>query len=424
MMSHGHLTRALWCGAATFVAACSTTPGASPIVVPAPAGAVASSSGAVRPGIDVLLDDSMSLVRNRRVGFVTNLNAVDRDGHSAIARLREAGVQLVALFGPEHGLSATAAPGEKVANAVDSATGIPIYSLYGQTRSPTPEMLRGIDVLLVDLPDVGARYFTWLSTTVDVMRSAAKQGIPVIVLDRPNPINGVMQGTVLDTAYRSGVGMLAVPMRHGLTLGEHALLARADLGIPADVRVVPVAGWRRAMGFEETRLPFRAPSPNLRDLDALFHYPGTCLFEGTALSVGRGTDAPFHQVGAPWLDTAAVLGRMRARNLPGVDFRGAVFTPVSPGDTKFAGVRVNGIKLVITDRAAYDPVRTAVHLLSVIREVHPDSIRIGGSFDRLAGGSGLRVALLRGDAPDTIVASWRPALERYRARVVPYLLYR
>ena len=234
------------------------------------------------PGIDVLLDDSISLVRGRRVGFVTNVNAVDRNGTSAIARLRGAGVRLVALFGPEHGLAATAAPGEKVESTVDSALRIPIYSLYGQTKAPTPEMLQGIDVMLVDLPDVGARYYTWLATTVEVMKAAARHGIQVVVLDRPNPITGMVQGNILDTAHASAVGRLAVPMRHGLTLGEHARLARADLGIAVDLRVVPVTGWVRRMPFDQTGLPFLAPSPNLRDLDALYHYPGTCLFEGTA----------------------------------------------------------------------------------------------------------------------------------------------
>ncbi len=423
-MSHGRIASGWWCVMATLVVACSGTSRPA-VVAPAPVVAPPRVDAAiVRPGIEVLLDDSLSLVRGKRVGFLTNVNAVDRTGRSAITRVREAGVQLVALFGPEHGLAATAAPGEKVASSVDSATRIPIYSLYGATRVPTAEMLAGIDVMLVDLPDVGARYYTWLATTVDVMRAAAAHGVQVIVLDRPNPINGAMQGKVLDPAYSSAVGLLAVPMRHGLTLAEHALVARADLAIPVDLRVVPVAGWTRSMPFEATRLPFLAPSPNLRDLDALFHYAGTCLFEGTALSIGRGSDAPFHQVGAPWLDTTAVLVRMRSIALPGVAFRGVTFTPVKPGDAKFDGVTLPGIKLDITDRARYDPVRTTLHLLAAIRAVHPDSIRIGGSFDRLSGGPGLREALVRGDAPDDIIASWQPELARYRARVAPFLLYR
>lgn len=377
----------------------------------------------VRPGIEVLLTDSIAMLRGRRVGFVTNLAAVDADGVSAIARLRSAGVNLVALFGPEHGLAATAGPGEKVASAVDSATQTPIYSLYGQNVRPTPAMLAGIDLLLVDLPDVGSRYYTYLATTVEVMRAAGPLGIPVVILDRPNPLGGVAQGNILDTAYASMVGRLAVPMRHGLTLAEEARLARHDLGIEVDLRVVPVDGWRRALAFESTGLPFRAPSPNLRDVDALFHYAGTCLFEGTALSVGRGTDLPFHVIGAPWLDTAAVLARIRRDRLPGVAFEGTQFTPIAPGDGKFARTPVVGIRLRIVDRATYDPTRTAIHLLAAVRAVHPAEVRIGGSFDRLAGGPSLRDALLRGDDPDAIVASWRPGLAAYRARVAGFQLY-
>jgi len=384
----------------------------------------AANASRVRPGIDVLLDDSVAVVRNRRIGFVTNVNAVDRNGKSAIVRLRDAGVQVVALFGPEHGLAGTAAPGETVASTIDSATRIPIYSLYGQTKAPTVEMLANVDMLLVDLPDVGARYYTWLATTVEVMKAAAPLGIPVVILDRPNPITGKVQGNILDAAYSSAVGRLAVPMRHGLTLGEHARLARADLGIDVNLRIIPAAGWTRDMSFERSGLPFLAPSPNLRDIDALFHYPGTCLFEGTALSVGRGSDAPFHQVGAPWLDTTAVLARIRAVGLPGVEFRGVKFVPVKPGDAKFPDAIVAGIRLVITNHDRYDPVRTAIHLLAVIRAVHPEQIRIGGSFERLAGGPTLRDALLRGDDPDVIIASWSVGLAAYRTRVQPLLIYR
>lgn len=418
MKFHGQVARYWLCGSATLVVACAGR--SSPAPAPAP---VTPAPVVVRPGIEVLLTDSFALVRGRRVGFVTNVNAVDRSGRSAIARLRESGVELVALFGPEHGLAATAAPGEKVASSVDRETQVPIYSLYGQTRAPTAAMLQGIDVMLVDLPDVGARYYTWLATTVEVMQAAGAHGIPVVVLDRPNPINGMVQGNVLDPAFSSAVGRLAVPMRHGLTLGEHALLARADLAIAVDLHVVPVGGWRRGMAFGATGLPFLPPSPNLRDLDALFHYPGTCLFEGTALSVGRGSDAPFHQVGAPWLDTTAVLARMRSVSLPGVAFRGVRFTPVQPGDAKFDGTSLLGIRLEITDRTRYDPVRTAIHLLAAIQATHPEQIRIGGSFDRLAGGSSLRTALVRGDAPDAIIATWSDELAAYRERITPFLLY-
>jgi uncharacterized protein YbbC (DUF1343 family) len=215
-----------------------------------------------------------------------------------------------------------------------------------------------------------------------------------------------------------------VPMRHGLTLGEEARLARADLAIGVSLGVIPASGWRRDQLFDATGLPFRAPSPNLQDVEALFHYPGLCLFEGTALSVGRGSTAPFHQVGAPWLDTTTVLAKIRAANLVGVAFYGVTFTPRQPGDGKFNDTPVVGIRLVVTDAQRYDPTETSVYLLAAIRSVHPDRIAIGGSFDRLAGGPTLRQALLRGDSPSDIVRGWQPAIERYRDRVKPFLLYR
>ena len=391
---------------------------ASAIAAPGPQRAT------VLPGIDVALTDSIALFRGKHTGFVTNVAAVDAKGVSAIARLRAGGVQVVALFAPEHGLTESAAPGEQVGSSVDASSNTPIYSLYGRVTAPTDSMLAGINIIVVDLPDVGARYYTYLATTVEVMKAAGAHGIPVVILDRPNPIGGAMQGNILDTAFTSMVGRLAVPMRHGLTLGEEARLARSDLHINVDLRVVPVANWRRNQYLEETGLPFRAPSPNLQDVEALVDYPGTCLFEGTALSVGRGTDAAFRQVGAPWLDTAAVLRKLRAAKLPGAAFSSVQFTPRAPGDKKFADTLVAGIRLRVTDRRVFNPTAVAVQMLSVISSVHPDRIKIGGSFDRLAGGRSLRDALGRGDAPGKIVASWAPGIAAFRARVAPFLLYR
>jgi len=379
---------------------------------------------AVLPGIEVLLADSAHLVRGRRVGLVSNMAAVDRFGTSGVDLLRNAGVNLVALFSPEHGFRGSAGPGERVASTVDSATGLPIYSLYGNTSSPTPEMLAGLDVILVDLPDVGARYYTYLTTTVGVMRSAGAAGIPVIVLDRPNPIGGMVQGNVLDTAFRSGVGMLAVPMRHGMTLAEQARLARADLGVEVNLLVVPAAHWTRGQTLDVTGLPFLPPSPNLKDLESLFHYPGTCLFEGTALSVGRGTSAPFRQVGAPWLDTTAVLRRLGQVSTPGVRFVSDTFTPVDPGDQKHSGVHLAGIRLEMTSAADYDPTVAAVALLAAIQAVHPDQIGfVARQFDRLAGGSALREAVVAGVSVGEITAAWGPSLRAFEERRAGFLLY-
>ena len=366
----------------------------------------------------------MHLVRNRRIGLVTNQSGVDAQGVSDVVRLRSADVDLVALFSPEHGFRGVADPGALVASSKDSATGLPIYSLYGRTSAPTPEMLRGVEVMLVDLQDAGARYYTYLATTVEVMRAAGRQGIPVLVLDRPNPIGGLVQGNVLDTAFTSMIGRLAVPMRHGMTLGELAALAVADLQIDVQLVVIPAGGWRRSHPLDQTGLPFIPPSPNLRSLESLFHYPGTCLFEGTNLSVGRGSDAPFEQIGAPWLDTTSVLRAIRSVNLAGVRFRGVEFTPHRPGEGKFADTLVRGIRLQVTDRATYDPTVTAVHLLSVIRRAHPDRFGwIPKHFDRLAGGAVLREQLERAVQPEEIVRAWRSELEQFRIRRRPALVY-
>ena len=378
----------------------------------------------MRPGIDVLLDDSLHLVRDRRVGLVTNQSGVDADGVSDVTRLRAAGVRLVALFSPEHGFRGAADPGAAVASSVDSATGLPIYSLYGRTSAPTPAMLEGVDVLLVDLQDVGARYYTWLFTTIEVMRAAGARGVSVVVLDRPDPIGDLVQGNVLEPAHVTTVGQLEIPMRHGMTLAELARLAAADLDLPVDLRTVPVAGWERSTPFDETGLPFIAPSPNLRSVESLFHYPGTCLFEGTNLSVGRGSDAPFEQIGAPWLDTAGVLGRLGKSRLPGVELGGVAFTPERPGDGKYADTLVPGIRLRVTDRRRYDPTATAVHLLAAIRGAHREQLRwIPAHFDRLAGTRRLREALAAGAAPDSIVAGWATELAAFKERRRGVLMY-
>jgi uncharacterized protein YbbC (DUF1343 family) len=380
--------------------------------------------GTVRPGIEVLLADSAGLVRDRRVGLVTNQSGVDASGVSDVVRLRAAGVRLVALFSPEHGFRGAADPGAAVASSVDSATGLPIYSLYGRTSAPTDEMLAGIDVLLVDLQDAGARYYTYLTTTVDIMQAAGPKGIPVVVLDRPNPIGGAVQGNVLEEAHVTAVGRLAVPMRHGLTLGEQARLARSDLNIAGDLVVVPVAGWRRSVTFEQTGLPFIPPSPNLRTIESLFHYPGLCLFEGTNLSVGRGSDAPFEQIGAPWLDTTAVLAHLRRAAPEGVRFAGTNFTPMAPGDGKYPDTLVAGIRLITTDRARYDPTITAVHLLTALRAIHPATFAFRpAQFDRLAGGPELRTAIEQGRPVSSVASAWRQELRRFEERRRQFLLY-
>ena len=380
--------------------------------------------GPIRPGIEVLLEDSLRLVEGRRVGLITNQTGVDASGRSSIDRIHEhPGVELVALFAPEHGIRGTADPGETVEDGVDVDTGVPIHSLYGAVRSPTPEMLDAIDVLLVDYQDIGARYWTYVSTMTLAMEAAAEQGIPVVVLDRPNPIGGAVQGNVLDSAFATFVGRYPIAMRHGMTPGELARYYQSEMGIGGELSVVPVDGWRRDMPFAETGLPWVRPSPNMPDIESATHYPGTCLFEGTVLSVARGTEAPFQQIGAPWLDGEALARTMNGYGLPGVRFEPVRFTPSAPSDGKFEGVEVEGVRLVATS-LEYDPTHAAVALLVETRRM--SGTRWGwlqAHFDRLAGTDRLRQAIDGGAGLDEIRSGWRDELEAFKRVRERYLIY-
>ncbi len=380
--------------------------------------------GQIRPGIEVLLEDSLHLVAGRNVGLITNQTGVDTSGRSSIDRIYEhPSVQLVALFAPEHGIRGTAAPGETITDDVDVETGVPIHSLYGAVRSPTPEMLEGIDVLLVDYQDIGARYWTYVSTMTLAMEAAAEQGIPVVILDRPNPIGGAVQGNILDPAFATFVGRYPVAMRHGMTLGELARYYQNEVGIGGDLHVVPVEGWRRDIPFAETGLPWIQPSPNMPDVESATHYPGTCLFEGTVLSVARGTAAPFQQIGAPWLDGEALAETMNDYGLPGVRFEPVRFVPNAPSDGKFDGVEVEGVRLVATS-PEYDPTHAALALLVETRRMSgPRWGWLQTHFDRLAGTDLLRQAIDAGVGADEIRNGWQEELDTFKRVREQYLIY-
>jgi uncharacterized protein YbbC (DUF1343 family) len=382
----------------------------------------------VRPGIEVLLSDSLHLIRNRRIGLVTNQSGVDAQGQRDLDRLIAAGAQVTAVFAPEHGLRGVidvdAAPESR--QETDSATGLPVFLLHDGVRlhPPTAAMLANVDALVIDLQDAGARYYSYPAAVATIMGAAAAQRLPTIVLDRPNPIGGAVQGEVQDSVTASAVARFPIAMRHGMTIGELARLANSVLRLGAELHVVPVGGWRRSMDFDATGLPFVPPSLNLRTLESLYHYPGLCLFEGTNLSVGRGTDAAFEQIGAPWLDTTTVLARLRQAAPPGVKFTGVTFTPRAPGDGKYPDTLVAGIRLTTTDRAAYDPTLTAVHLLATLRAAHPTEFAFRpAQFDRLAGGPELREAVGRGEAAITIAKRWRGELAKFRVWRRPFLVY-
>ena len=390
--------------------------------------ASAASPAQVRPGVDVLLTDSLHLVRHRRIGLVTNQAGIDARGRRDLDRLVDAGLRVTAVFAPEHGLRGVIDVDQPPDSRqeTDSATGLPVYLLHDGVRlhPPTPEMLEQVDVLVIDLQDVGARYYSYPAAIATIMGPASAGRLPVVVLDRPNPIGGAVQGDVQDSVTASAVARFPIAMRHGMTIGELARLANTILGLSVDLHVVPLEGWRRSMDFDATGLPFVPPSLNLRTLESLYHYPGLCLFEGTNLSVGRGSQLPFEQIGAPWLDTTAVLAKLRLEPAAGVRFVGTTFRPATPGDGKYPDTLLAGIRLITTDRATYDPTITAVHLLAALRSAHPAAFAFRpAQFDRLAGGPDLRTAIERGEPVTSIASRWRQELARFRERRQQFLMY-
>jgi uncharacterized protein YbbC (DUF1343 family) len=381
------------------------------------------------PGLEVLLADSAHLVRGRRVGFLTNQTAVTSAGESGIDLLHASSdVNLVALYGPEHGLRGGVEGGVKIEGGIDERTGVTVHSLYGSTQRPTPEMLRGVDVLLFDMQDIGARPYTFVWTMAMAMEAAAAQRIPFVVLDRPNPITGRMEGPLMQMEMRAVgqpiTGYYPVPLRHGMTVGEIARYINAEFDIGADLTVVPAAGWRSSLWFDETALPWIDPSPNIRSLNAALTYSGLVLFEATNLSVGRGTASPFAYVGAPWLDHATLLRRTAAHDLPGVSLDTTSFVPAGEGWVPFRGELVRAIRISITDRDAYRPVWMTLVLLSEIRHLHPDYFRItNDGMTQMLGSRWARAALDRGDAPAAIWQRWQQELSEWEAVRRKYELY-
>lgn len=385
----------------------------------------AEPAAGVAPGIEVLLSDSLHLVRGKRVGLITNHSGRDRHGTSTIDLLyRAPGVRLTALFGPEHGLRGVAKAGESVSSTTDSATGVTIYSLYGETNAPTPEMLRAVDVLVYDIQDVGARVYTYEWTMALAAEAAGKLGKKFIVLDRPDPIRGDRaDGNILDPRFRSFVGQYPVALRYGLTPGELLRYLVGTGQVKADISVVPMRGWRRSMWWDETKVPWVNPSPNLRSLDATLLYPGTVFFEGTNATEGRGTDKPFQLVGAEWLnDAGAIAGEMNVLALPGVHFDSTSRTIEQEGGYKFGGKTIPMIDISVTDRNVVRPVEVGVRLLRAIYVRHQREWQWRPSIDRLAGTEALRQAVEQGTIDDLIRDWTRQAIE-WQSQTRPYWIY-
>jgi uncharacterized protein YbbC (DUF1343 family) len=386
--------------------------------------AVPTADNVVRPGLEVFVDNVPAPLRGKRVGLITNHSAIDRARTPAIDLLaRHKDLRLVALFAPEHGIRGDAAAGAKIDDATDATTGVPIFSLYqSEDRGPTPGMLKDVDVLVYDLQEVGGRTWTYVSTMALSMQMAASRKLPFVVLDRPNPIGGeIVEGALLDPKFKSFVGMYPIPARHGMTVGELATLFNQHYGIGAALTVVRAANWRRSQWQDETGLPWVNPSPNLRSLAALENYPGSVYFEGTNLTEGRGTDRPFEQIGAPWLNAAQVAATMNARALPGIRFE-AITVTVASTAAKFPGQTIPAIRFAVTNRQAYRPVRTMLLLIDEIRRQHPGDFAWGKSIDRLTGSDKVRLAIDAGQLP-ALLDAWDREAAEFAASRKPYLLY-
>lgn len=394
--------------------------------------AATPASDGVRPGLEVFLSNPPAAIRGKQVGLITNHSGIDRQGRTTIDLLHALpDVELVALFSPEHGIRGTAADGEKVESGTDGKTGLPIFSLYGETRQPTAAMLEKVDALVYDIQDVGVRQYTYESTMVLAMRAAAEKGIPIVVLDRPNPITGtIVEGNILEPEFESFVGIHPVASRHGMTMGELARMYNEEQQIGADLTVVPMEGWRREMWWEDANLPRVNPSPNLRRTEAEIHYPGTVFFEAINVSEGRGTDTPFEQVGAPWLENQQVVDSMNALELPGVRFEPVTFA-IAEGAGKYPGETVQGVRLEVTDRNSYRPIRTSLLMIDLIRRLHPDDFQWRGAsnpqariltIERHGGTARLREAIEAGTLP-ALLEEWDADAERFRETRSRYLLY-
>lgn len=381
------------------------------------------SSAAVRTGLDRLEAEGFKTLQGKRVGLITNHTGRDSAGRSTAEALAKApGVKLMALFTPEHGFLGTAPAGAAIGPSTDPVTGLPVHSLYGRMKRPTPEMLAGLDVLVFDIQDVGARFYTYLTTMGYALEAAAEAGIEFVVLDRPNPVGGAMvEGPVKVSQVSAFTSYFPVPIRHGLTAGEMARMHNDSLETPARLTVVPMEGWTRGMLWPDTGLEWVNPSPNIRNPDAALLYPGIGCFEATNLSVGRGTDTPFEWVGAPWLNDKVLFSQLKELKIPGFKFKRQVRTPT---DDLYKGVETKGIQIKVTDPSKARPLDLFVHLMALLRDEHSyefeprwDEIRL------MVGNEDFEKRYLSHDSPWEILEAFHKDEDAFNASRKPFLLY-
>ncbi|MBL0940189.1 MAG: DUF1343 domain-containing protein [Gemmatimonadaceae bacterium] len=397
----------------------------------------------VRPGITVLLDDSIKLVAGKRVALITNQTGVDERSRRSVdllfndSRAQRAGVKLVKLFAPEHGALGTL-DREGLSDEKDEKTGLSVYSLYQRhTMAPPDSLLQDVDVLVVDLQDIGTRTWTYVGVVLYAMQAGERRGIPVVVLDRPNPLSGaftegaLLDSTLADASYptptgkTNGFALYPVPLRHGLTMGEMARLFQAQFKMNSRLTVVPMRNWRRGMWFDQTDLPWIRPSPNMPNIMSALLYPALVPFESSNVSVGRGTSEPFQRFGAPWLRADSVARLLEDLSLTGVRFRAERFTPDKPGDNKYAGRTIGGIRIEVQDRERVQPARIGAAILWALSRVHGDSLKLTiPGFDMRMGSARMREALVGGADPDAVLDRLLPDVIAFEKDVRRFHLYR
>lgn len=407
-----------------------------------PGSRVVAERAIVRPGITVLVEDSLELIRGKRIALLTNQTGVDANGASDIELLRDqrarsAGVTLVRLFSPEHGIRGTE-DRTHVESGIDERSGLAVHSLYTVTTiAPPDSLLVDLDAIVYDLQDIGTRTWTYVGAMVYAMRAAARRHLPIIVLDRPNPITGDhVDGPMLDTALSNAeehtpqrpgkaYALYPFPLRHGMTMGELALFYNSVLGINAPLHVIAMTGWQRRMWFDQTGMPWVRPSPNLPTLTSALVYPSLVAFEGSNVSVGRGTSEAFQRFGAAWMNTARIAELLNSRRLPGVRFVADSFTPVNPGDAKYNGVRIPGVRIEVTNRDLVRSGRMSAAILWAILQTNRDSLRISTrAFDERLGSAALREAIFSGTDPDVAFEAQRTAVDRFLRSAQQFRIYR
>jgi len=393
-----------------------------------------SQQSRVKIGAEILIKKHLDLIKGKKIGIVTNHTGILPDGRHIVDVLNEIeGVKIVALFGPEHGIRGEVPDGKSISHGVDTKTGIPVFSLYGEVKKPTEEMLKDIDVLIFDIQDVGARFYTYISTMSYCMEACAEMGKKFIVLDRPNPIRGVyVDGPILEPRFKSFVGLHPIPVAHGMTVGELAKMFNdegwLENGVKADLTVVKMENYSRRMWFDQTGLPWVKPSPNMMTLKTAIVYTATCFIEGTNVSEGRGTQHPFEWIGAPWIDGEKLAKELNHYKLPGVKFEPISFTPTDiekvTVDPKYEGEKCGGVYLNVYDREKFEPVKVGVYILYALKKLYQDKFkwRTAGQ-DRLWGTDKVRLMIDEGKKPDEIIKTWEDDVKKFLSIRQKYLLY-